>query len=42
MKRGHHLKFTQYFKILTLYSGEGGIFGKSRCNVWLEFVSSAP
>ena len=30
MKGGHHLIFTQYFIILTLTRGEGGIFGKSR------------
>ena len=30
MKGGHHLKFTQYLKILTLNRGRGGIFGKSR------------
>ena len=30
MKGGHHLKFTQYLKILTLTRGRGGIFGESR------------
>ena len=30
MKEGHHLKFTQYLKILTLNRGGGGIFGKSK------------
>ena len=30
MKEDHHLKFSQYFKFLTLNRGEGGIFGKSR------------
>ena len=30
MKGGYHLIFTQYFIILTLTKGRGGIFGKSR------------
>jgi len=30
MKRGRHLKFTQYFKFLTLNRGGGGIFEKSK------------
>ena len=28
MKGGHHLKFTQYFKCLTLNRGKGDIFGR--------------
>ena len=35
MKRGHHQKFTQYFKFLTLNRGEGH-FWKIKVVPWLS------